>query len=62
LSLGCDREFVLKNMNSNYSYTLKDNSLLIMAGCSQKYYTHELLEDLSIKKCRYSLSFREHKH
>jgi alkylated DNA repair dioxygenase AlkB len=62
LSLGCDREFVLKNIHSEYSYTLKDNSLLIMAGCSQKYYTHELLEDLQVKDCRYSLSFREHKH
>ena len=61
LSLGCAREFVLKNIHSEYSYTLKDNSLLIMAGCSQKYYTHELLEDPSVKNCRYSLSLREYK-
>ena len=39
--------------------TLEDNSLLIMAGGSQKYYTHE------IPKCdsdevRYSMTFREY--
>jgi len=62
LSLGCDREFVLKNTDRSYSYKLKDNSLLIMAGASQQYYTHELLKDPSIKECRYSLSFREHKY
>jgi len=60
-SIGCPREFVIKNSNTSYSYTLKDNSLLIMAGASQQCYTHELLEDPTISDCRYSLSFREHK-
>lgn len=61
ISIGCPREFVIKNSNTRYSYTLGDNSLLIMAGASQQCYTHELLEDPTISDCRYSLSFREHK-
>ena len=61
LSIGCTREFVIQNTKKNYNFELKDNSLLIMAGASQKYYTHELLENKKIKECRYSLSFREHK-
>ena len=59
LSLGCEREFEILGKNCNYPYTLKDNSLLIMAGASQKYYKHQLLPDDKITKERYSLSFRE---
>lgn len=37
---------------------LEDNSLLIMSGASQKYFTHEVLKDESIGP-RYSLTFRD---
>lgn len=38
---------------------LENNSLFIMAGASQKYYTHQIPKNDS-KKNRYSLTFREH--
>jgi len=37
---------------------LENNSLFIMMGCSQKYYTHEILKDDSIFNKRYSFTFR----
>lgn len=40
---------------------LTDNSLLIMAGTTQKYYTHELLKEPTVETPRYSLTIREHK-
>ena len=40
---------------------LENNSLLVMAGTTQKYYRHELLKDSTIKSPRYSLTMREHK-
>lgn len=59
ISYGDTREMVLKNKEENYKFTLKNNSLFIMAGSSQKYYTHEILKNDS-KKSRYSMTFREY--
>jgi alkylated DNA repair dioxygenase AlkB len=39
---------------------LEPRSLLVMAGCTQKYYCHGIDRDKSIRKCRYSLTLREH--
>lgn len=38
---------------------LENNSLFIMMGCSQKYYTHEILKDANITDKRYSFTFRK---
>ncbi len=60
-SIGGSRNMLLQNKitKETTNITLEDNSLLIMAGGSQKYYTHE------IPKCdsdevRYSMTFREY--
>ena len=42
-----------------FDFTLDSNSLFIMAGSSQKYFTHEILKSDSDMH-RYSLTFREH--
>lgn len=42
-------------------FQLEDNSIFIMMGASQKYYTHEILKDTSIIEKRYSVTFREWK-
>tara|TARA_Y200000002_G_C22584919_1_gene622571 strand:+ start:74 stop:784 length:711 start_codon:yes stop_codon:yes gene_type:complete len=47
------------NQELNYSFELNDNSCLIMAGSTQKYYAHEIPKECNKKK-RYSLSFRKH--
>ena len=39
---------------------LEPNSLLIMSGSIQKYYTHEILREPHITDIRYSLTFRNH--
>ena len=40
-------------------FELKSNSIFIMDGCSQKYFTHEILKNDS-KSIRHSLTFREY--
>ena len=40
---------------------LESNSLLIMAGTTQKYYCHEILKEEKSTLPRYSLTFRDHK-
>jgi len=42
----------------NFDYLLEDGSLFIMAGASQKYFSHEIIKSQSTE-CRYSLTFRE---
>ena len=39
---------------------VESNSLLIMAGTTQKYFCHELLKDESVEETRFSLTFRNH--
>jgi len=57
ISHGDNRTMVLKNKDENYSFNLKSNSIFIMAGSSQKYYTHEI-EKKQSENSRYSLTFR----
>jgi alkylated DNA repair dioxygenase AlkB len=74
LSIGAERNILVKkrdynpeHINSlkhdpdtklNIDLTLEDNSLFIMAGASQKYFTHEIPEHTN-NDIRYSLTFRE---
>lgn len=61
LSLGAEREFIIKKKKKKDKITiqLKNNSLLIMAGGSQKYFTHEVPKSNS-DSVRYSMTFRKH--
>lgn len=43
----------------NFSMRLETGSLFIMAGSSQKYFTHEVPESIQDEGVRYSLTFRE---
>ena len=66
LSMGSSREIVisplsqLKGINTDeIRYRLQPNSLFIMAGASQKYFTHSIpKEETNLE--RYSLTFRQH--
>ena len=44
----------------NLNVDLEDNSLFIMAGSSQKYFTHEIPKNPQCINTRYSLTFRKH--
>lgn len=59
-SLGCSRQLQLNSDidDSKIIFNLKPNSLFIMSGASQKYFTHELLPNDS-SETRYSLTFRK---
>ena len=75
LSIGSERNMLIKkinydpeNVNSlkhdsdtalNLDITLQDNSLFVMAGASQKYFTHEIPKS-ELDDIRYSLTFREY--
>ena len=51
-----DRE----KQNRTFSYNLESGSLFIMAGSSQKFFSHEIPKsDNSFQGCRYSFTFRE---
>lgn len=41
-------------------FPLADNSVFIMMGSSQKYYTHEIIKEPHIIEPRYSLTFRKY--
>lgn len=45
--------------NREFNFTLNNNSLFIMAGSSQKHFTHEIKKNNS-SKTRYSLTFRKY--
>ena len=59
ISHGDERTMILKNKNEQYNFNLKSNSIFIMAGSSQKYYTHEISKKES-SLSRYSLTFRHY--
>ena len=61
LSFGGARNFVIKRKKKKDKITLelKDNSMIIMGGGSQKYFTHEIPKSDS-NLIRYSMTFREH--
>jgi len=44
-----------------FEHQLNPNSLLIMSGTMQKYYSHEILPETEETGPRYSLTFRKHK-
>ena len=48
-----------KNDDYNFEIPLKNNSLFIMAGASQKYFTHEIPKCDTVLE-RFSLTFRQH--
>ena len=48
-----------KDLTNTFDFTLENNSIFIMAGCSQKYYTHELVKDKTKENKRYSFTFRK---
>lgn len=62
LSFGETREFIVKRIvfdqEQETKYKLKHGDVFIMAGLSQKNYTHEILPDESIIKPRYNITFR----
>ena len=49
---------VQKSSDENIDFLLEDNSLFVMAGYSQTYFSHEVPK-METKKTRYSLTFRE---
>lgn len=59
ISHGDERTIRIKNDKEFYDFKLKSNSIFIMAGSSQKYYTHEILKKESSKP-RYSMTFRNY--
>jgi alkylated DNA repair dioxygenase AlkB len=59
VSFGETRNLILKNDKEKFTFELKSNSIFIMMGSSQKYYTHEIEKSDTIHP-RYSLTFREH--
>ncbi len=59
LSLGADRQFVMKNAKTKKSFTLQNGSLLIMKGDdTQKYWKHSITKSKKIKEPRINLTFR----
>lgn len=62
VSFGEPRTFIVKRIifgeETETVYTLKQGDVFIMAGQSQKNYTHEILKDLTITKPRYNITFR----
>jgi alkylated DNA repair dioxygenase AlkB len=42
-------------------FDLESGSVVIMAGSSQKYYSHQVTRDETSNEPRYNLTFREHK-
>ena len=63
LSLKSTRKIIIKPIKEtrvkNIEFILKPNSLFIMSGASQKYFTHEIPKSDS-NLVRYSLTFRKH--
>jgi len=50
-----------KNKGLSMELPLQNNSVFIMMGASQKYYTHEIIKEPEIKDKRFSLTFRQWK-
>jgi len=60
-SIGSTREMKINNdiIKKSKLFSLEDNSVFIMSGASQKYYTHEIIKS-NTKNVRYSLTFRKY--
>lgn len=48
-------------MHKDIVFRLESGSVVIMAGSSQKYYSHQVVRDASSNEVRYNLTFRDHK-
>ena len=44
----------------NREFELKNNSIFIMGGDSQREYTHQIDKEENVKDTRYSLTFRKY--
>ncbi len=64
ISLGAERDFVLQNKinKSKQIIRLENNSLLVMAGETQKHYIHSIPIDKKCKEMRVNLTFRSYKN
>ena len=60
-SIGCTRELKINSDITKKSFIVKlePNSIFIMKGASQKYFTHEIIKS-DEKKTRFSLTFRKY--
>lgn len=60
-SLGCSRQLKVNHdlTKEELIFNLEPNSIFIMRGGSQKYYTHEITKS-DTKETRYSLTFRKY--
>ena len=47
--------------HKDIEFDLESGSVVIMAGSSQKYYSHQVTRDETSHEARYNLTFREHK-
>jgi hypothetical protein len=50
-----------KEYAKDITLDLESGSIVIMAGSSQKYYSHEVIRDVNCVESRYNLTFREHR-
>ncbi|MBT8138311.1 MAG: alpha-ketoglutarate-dependent dioxygenase AlkB [Gammaproteobacteria bacterium] len=61
LSLGASRDFHFRHNKlgkHNYSCALESGSLLLMAGCMQQHWQHQLPKRLKVSDARINLTFR----
>ena len=62
VSFGATRTFVVKRIlfdqEREYKYELNHGDVFIMAGLSQRNFTHEILKDSTIENPRYNITFR----
>ena len=49
-----------REQDMNKIFTLDNGTILIMAGSSQKYFSHEVEKDENCEKVRYNFTFRHH--
>ena len=61
VSLGCEREFVIKNNKTNLTQKLlvSDNHFLTMGGMFQDEFTHGISKNTKLKDDRISITLRE---
>jgi alkylated DNA repair dioxygenase AlkB len=60
LSFGAERKFLFKHKASknNVSLVLEHGSLLVMQGCTQRYWQHRLPPTIKVTQARINLTFR----
>ena len=60
LSIGAERDFLFKHKTSNEKHRirLKDSSLLLMKGKTQRYWKHSIPKRIRVAESRINLTFR----